>query len=122
MYNIFEEEFEPVEEYAKIRFIFKRVEHSDLQKSIEALKSQMETKPSGTVSYTTASNHLITAVSEFPLYVSCNISVSSVSTGGGNQDDAYKAYGTINTGYIPNCRSLLNAYKKKFIAERKNQG
>ena len=82
----------------------------------------METKPSGTVSYTTASNHLITAVSGFPLYVSCNISVSSVSTGGGNQDDAYKAYGTINTGYIPNCRSLLNAYKKKFIAERKNQG
>ena len=37
MYNIFEEEFELMEEDSKIRFLFKWVEYSDLQKSIEAL-------------------------------------------------------------------------------------
>ena len=42
MYNIFEGEGEPMEEDAKTRFLFKRVKHSYLQKSIEALKSQME--------------------------------------------------------------------------------
>ena len=42
-----------MEEGAKIRFLFKQVDHSDLHKSIEALKYQMETNPSGTVSYTT---------------------------------------------------------------------
>ena len=52
MYNIFEEEFELMEEDAKIRFLFKWVEYLDLQKSIEALKAQMITNPSGTVSYT----------------------------------------------------------------------
>ena len=52
MYNIFEEEGNPTEEDSKICFIFKQVEHSDLHKSIGALKYQMETNPSGTVSYT----------------------------------------------------------------------
>ena len=67
----------------KIYFLFKRVEHSDLQKSIEALKYQMATNPSGKMSYTTEAYYLITAVYEFPLYVSRNRSVSDVSTEGG---------------------------------------
>ena len=41
MYNLFEEEGEPMEEDAKICFIFKQVEHSDLYKSIQELKYQM---------------------------------------------------------------------------------
>ena len=35
MYNNFEEEDDTVEDYDNIRFLFKRVEHSYLQKSIE---------------------------------------------------------------------------------------
>ena len=50
MYNKFEEAGEPMEEDAKTRFPFKRVWHSGLQKSIEALKAQMKTNPLGTVS------------------------------------------------------------------------
>ena len=47
MYIIFEEEGKPNEEDAKTRFLFKQVKHSDLQKSIEALKSQIETNSLG---------------------------------------------------------------------------
>ena len=66
MYNIFEEEGDPMREETKIIFLFKRVEHSDLQKSIKALRYQMSNNPSGKLSYTTASNHLRTAVSKLP--------------------------------------------------------
>ena len=55
-----------MEEDVKIRFLFKQVEHSDLHKSIEALKYHMETTPSGKVSYTKSANHLSTAVSYLP--------------------------------------------------------
>ena len=41
MYNIFEEEGEKMEDYSKTCFIFKQVDQSDLQKSIETLKSHM---------------------------------------------------------------------------------
>ena len=63
MYNILEEEGVLMEQGSKIRFLFKQVEHSELQKSIEVLKSHMATNPSEKVSYTTAGNHLITDVS-----------------------------------------------------------
>ena len=101
-----------------LQSIFKQVEQSDLQKSIEALKVHMATNPLGTVSYTKQVKYLITAVSECPEYVSRNRSVSDVSTGDGDQDSAYKSGGTINTGYIPNWISFLNADKKKVIYER----
>ena len=48
----------------------------------------METKHSGTVSYTTSANNLITVVYELPEYVSRNRSVSAVIKGGGDQDGA----------------------------------
>ena len=49
MYNIFEEEDEPMEADYKTHFLFKWIYQPDLQKSIEALKAHMATKPSGTV-------------------------------------------------------------------------
>ena len=51
----------------------------------------MESNPSGNVSYTIASNHVSTTVSYLPSYVSRNWSVSAVSTGVGDQHDAYKS-------------------------------
>ena len=77
-----------MEEDAKICFLIKRVENSDLHKSLDALKYYMEITPSGAVTYTTAENNLSTAVSEFPEYVSRNRNVSSDSTGGGYQEGA----------------------------------
>ena len=49
-------------------------------------------------------------------------SVSGVSIGGGNQYGAYKSDKTINNGYIPNQKYILNANKQKVISERKQQG
>ena len=46
-------------------FLFKLFNHSELNKSIDALKSYMANNPSGTVSYTTSANHLSTSVSKF---------------------------------------------------------
>ena len=79
MFNIFEKEGEPMEEEAKIRFLFKKVQNNDLQKSVEALKAQQTTSPPGTVTYVTAANHLSTAVSELPEYISRNCNVSQVT-------------------------------------------
>ena len=53
--------------------------HTDLQKSIEAFKVHMK-KSSGIVSYNTSANNLITAVSEFTLYVSRNRNFIAVNT------------------------------------------
>ena len=50
------------------------------------------------------------------------MSVSAVSTVGGDQDGSYKSDGTINTGYIHNCIFLSNVNKKEVIHERKKQG
>ena len=48
----------------------------------------MTTNPLGALSYTTAENNLSTAVYESPSYVSSNRSVSTISTGGGDQEGA----------------------------------
>ena len=118
-YSIFEEEDQPLEKDAKIRFLFKLVEHSDLHKLIYGLKYQIATNLSGTVSYTTAANHLSTSVSDILQYISSNRSVSDVITVGEDQDSAYTADGTISTRYIPDYISLSNTDKKKVISERK---
>ena len=88
MYNIFEEEGEPMYEDYKIRFILKRVKHSDICKSIEALKDHIANNLSVTVSYNTEDNNLNASVSDVPEYVYRNRSVSSVSTGDENQNGA----------------------------------
>ena len=75
----------------------------------------MTTNQSGTVSYNTAENNLNIAVFELPKYVYRNISVSAVITGSGEQEVAYKADGTTNTGYITNWRYLSNEDKKKLV-------
>ena len=57
MHNTFEEDGNPMEEDVKICFLFKQVDHSDLQKPIKVLKAHIVTNPSDTVSYTTVANH-----------------------------------------------------------------
>ena len=92
----------------KVLFLFKLVGPSYLRKSIQALKYQMVTDPSGTVSYTTAEIFLIAAFSELTEYVSRNRGFSSVNVRSGDLEGAYKSGRTINNGYIPNYRSLSN--------------
>ena len=64
MFSIYEKEDEEMSDEAKVRFLFRKVQHAGLRSSIDALKAAQII---GTViSYTMAENHLSTAVSEPP--------------------------------------------------------
>ena len=82
MLNIYDNEGEPMLEDAKLRFLFDRTQQSSLQVQVEALKANITT---GTpVTYTTATNHLITAVSQLADYVVKYRIAGAVGTGTGN--------------------------------------
>ena len=123
MYNIYDKEGDPMSDEAKVRFLFKRIQNSSLRAAIEALKAQMT---SGTnITYTMAANHLSTAVSELPDFISKNNrNVSAVGTtgNGGSSADIYNPDGSIITGHIPNWRSLSQADRDIVKAERKRLG
>ena len=123
MFNIYEKEGEPMADDAKVRFLFKKVQHAGLRSSIDALKA---TQTIGTdITYTMAANHLSTAVSELPEFIQRNRNVSGLTTGQGTQEDGngiYNSDGTINTGYIAGWRSLPFKDKKIVMNERKKLG
>ena len=123
MFNIYEKEGEPMADDAKVRFLFKKVQHAGLRSSIDALKA---TQTIGTeITYTMAANHLSTAVSELPEFIQRNRNVSGLATGQGTQEDGngiYNPDGTINTGYIAGWRSLPFKDKKIVMNERKKLG
>ena len=111
-----------MEEDAKIRFLFKNVQHSGLQSDIAALKASITTSAVGTISYTTVCNHLSTAVSQLPEFILKGRNVSGVVTYSGSQS-IYKTDGSINANeWIPNWNDLSFEDKKKVIAERKKLG
>ncbi len=122
MFNIYEKEGEPMADDAKVRFLFKKVQHNGLESAKAALKAQQTT---GTrVTYNTAANHLATAVSELPEYIQKNRNVSAVGANSGQKgsDAIYNSDGSINTGHIPTWRSLSRADKDIVTHERKRLG
>ena len=123
MFNIYEKEDEPMAEDAKVRFLFKRVQHSGLQAAIEALKAQ---QIAGTVvTYTMAANHLSTAVSELPEYLNKNRTIAALgSENKGRKGSAilYNEDGSVKTGFIPGWHKISRSDKDIVITERKRQG
>ena len=119
MYNIYAQHGEVMAEDAKIRFLFKKVQHSGLSSAIEAMKAKITTEAPGTVTYSTVANHLSTAVSELPDYVARNRNVSGMTTG---STSIYNADGTINTGHHPNWLKLSSDDQKKVNDERSRLG
>ena len=121
MYNIFQKEGEPMTEEAKIRFLFKSVQHNDLQATVEALKAQ---RVGGMdLSYVTCANHISTAVSELPEFVAKNRIISSTrDTHGSSSSSIYNADGTIKTGHIDNWNRLSHLDRKLVYNERKRLG
>ena len=63
MFNIFKEEGEQLTENAKVRKLFKRVQHTQLQDTVKALRVRYGLDG---ITYTEAANHLTSAVSELP--------------------------------------------------------
>ena len=78
MYNIYETHGEKMGEDAKIRFLFRKINHVGLSNAIEAMKAKITTEPPGTVTYTTVANRISTAVSELPDFIAKNRNISSV--------------------------------------------
>ena len=98
MFNIFRDEQEEMDEKAKIRFLFKSVKSSGLSTSLEALKARISTSVTP-ITYTTCANHLSTAVSELPDYLSKNRNVSQLTSGDHNPT-IHNEDGSIKTSYI----------------------
>lgn len=123
MFNIYDKEGETMLEDARLRFLFKKVEHPDLKVTIAALKTRMiDTN----VTYTEAANHIATAVSELPEYISKNRNISGVTTGndasGTSSSSIRKPDGTIITGHIPSWRNLSSSDRAIVFAERERLG
>ena len=120
MFNIFEEEKEPMEEDAKIRFLFNKIQHQGLQAPIEAMRAWIATS-TVPVSYTTVANHMSTAVSRLPEFISMNRNISQVDTDRGGDDgpSIRNADGSIKTGYIAGWKDLSKEDKKTVYDERK---
>ena len=125
MYNIYAQHGEVMTEDAKIRFLFKKINHSGLESAVEAMKAKITTKLTGTVTYTTVANHISTAVSELPDYLSRNRKVGAVNSGKQNtngNNSIYNADGTINTGHHPDWISLAPELRKKVNDKRSRLG
>ena len=63
MFNIFEEENEPISDQAKVRMLLQKVEHPQLQDAIGALRVRASLDG---ISFTECANHLAAQVSELP--------------------------------------------------------
>jgi hypothetical protein len=122
MHTIFSDEGEAMSEDAKIRFLFKTVQHPQLIQAVEALKVSIT---SGTnMTYTTCCNHLATSVSELPEFQAKNRNVSGLNTtGGDNNDSIYNKDGSINAkGDIAGWNNIPLSEKRKVYKERKRLG
>eukprot|EP00957_Ditylum_brightwellii_P156101 11882065-Ditylum_brightwellii.AAC.1 len=113
-----------MEEDAKIRFIFKKINNQGLQAAVEALKVRITTGEPGSVSYTSAANHLSTAVSKLPEYVAKhNRNICSLEKGNNGQSSGiYDPSWKIIPGTIANWNSLSREERAKVFTERKRLG
>ena len=118
-------------EDAKLRFLFKKIDHQGLSKTVEAMKTNIVTEALGVVTYTTVANHLSTAVSELPNYLARNRNISVVGQGRGGgggiqrgpgpHHGIFSADGSIHTGHYPNWSSGMDIGDKlKGTAERQH--
>lgn len=121
MFNIFNQENEPMFREAKIRFLFQAIQHKDLLVAVEALRAQQTA--GSHLTYTACCNHLTTAVSQLPEYIQRNRNVSGVKIGAVKTGSIYNEDGTINaTGTIKDWDTLPISDKRLVYKERKRLG
>ena len=99
--NIYNKEGEPMLEDTKLRFLFNCTQHASLQVQLEALKANITTR--NTVTYTTAANHLTTAVSQLADYVAKSRVAGAIGTGTNNAGITNYESNSMNfDSWIPN--------------------
>ena len=123
MFNIFKEEGEQLTENAKVRELFKRVQHTQLQDTIKALRVRYDIDG---ITYTEAANHLTAAVSELPEFqLAQRVSAVNRIRGGGKgkhkRDSIYAGDDTIFTRYYSNFMSFSKEERDKVIAEKERK-
>ena len=122
MFNIFEQQKEPMTEEAKVRFLLKKIQHPQLEAVVESLKTRMTTDPPGTITVPLCCNHVASAVSELPDYVAKNRNISGLNSGDkvvAPASGIHLSDGSIWTGFYPKWNSLSKENKDKVFAERK---
>ena len=115
MFNLFEEENEPMTEAAKLRFLLDRVNHPQLKSDVSALrvKNNIESREDK-VTFTKAVNILAASVSSLPEYQSKSRLVSGVRTN--NNGDIHRD-GKIFTGYYKSWREFSKEDREKVDAK-----
>ena len=112
-----------MEEDAKLRFLFKNIQHSGLEADIAALKASITTNPAGTITYSTVCNHLSTAVSQLPEFIVKGRNISSVDRDETKSLCCYKDDGTlILDEYLSDWQSIPIDIRKKILSERSRLG
>ena len=128
MFNIYEKEGEDILEDQRVRLLFKKVQHKDLETAKSALQAQQTM--GNALTYLTCANHLLARVSELPEYLSKNRNVSGLNTregsggSGGNGSESvgiYNTDGSIRTGHISNWKSLSNDDRELVKKARNNK-
>jgi len=122
MYNIYDQHGEEMKDDAKVRFLFKKILHPGLANAIEAMKAKITTEAPGSVTYTTVANHLSTAISEQPDFLSKNRMISVVETQAIKGTSIHNADGSINIGHHPNWTQLSPEDRRRVNDERARLG
>ena len=120
MFNLFEEENEPMTEAAKLRFILDKVNHPQLESDVSDLrvKNNLASREDK-VTFTKATDILAASVSCLPEYKSKSMVVSGVGT---NNNGGIHRGDKIFTGYYKNWRELCKEDREKVDAERVRMG
>ena len=135
MFNIYKEEQEEFSENAKIRELFKRVQHPQLQDTVKALTVRFDMEG---LTYTQTANHLTAAVSELPEFHSTRRVTAARICGGSADTGTHNKYnnsagkgapkpgirtadGKIFTAFYNHWRTLTDDEKQHVIEERKRK-
>ena len=131
MFNIFDEENEPISEQAKVRMLLKKVEHPQLQDAVNALRVRASMNG---CTFTECANHLSAQVSELPDTQSTRKIAGTASDrtkepkrirGGGRPKDnskrkgIYMPDGSVWTGYYSDWAKMSNDDKQVVLETRK---
>ena len=119
MFNLFEEENEPLTEGAKFRFLMYKVNHQDLQMVIEALRVRDSLEAGRATTFTEAANVLAASVASLPETVAKSriLGLSQPDTGTSNDESIYRKV-RIFTGYYKFFNKLSKEDRGKVLAKR----
>lgn len=115
MFNLFEQTKEPYTEAAKLRFLFEKIQNTELSPAVESLKAALVLDPDK-YTFASASNHLAAQIKP-----RATRGLSAVQADSSSKSPIMKD-GKIFTGFYKNWGSLSAEHKKLVIAERDRLG